>query len=159
MEIIDDIVIINNRIVYSKCVGAATAAPAVTYDYGYGRTTYDTTKTYYQQQGNATYAAAAQSYETAPQPAAKVGYQTAQYVAGPTRNNVQAKTTVAAASYNTNQAYAPQTSYPPNTQANANPKRKYLYIIKFHFLQFDNSHYIDMLRIFYSTSTSQLLTV
>lgn len=114
-----------NLLYYS---GAATAAPAVTYDYGYGRTTYDATKTYYQQaQGSATYAAAAQPYDAATQSAAKVaGYQTAQYVAGPTRNNVQqqAKAAVATATYNTNQAYAPQSTYPPNTQANAAPKRE-----------------------------------
>lgn len=109
-------------------LGAATAAPAVTYDYGYGRTTgYDATKTYYQQaQGNTTYAAAAQPYDAAGQSAAKVaGYQTAQYVAGPTRNNVQAKAAVAAATYNSNQTYAPQTTYPQNTQANSAPKRKW----------------------------------
>lgn len=57
------------------------------------------------------------------------GYQTAQYVAGPTRNNVQqqqqqAKPVVAAAPYNANQAYAPQTAYQQNPQANAQPKRK-----------------------------------
>lgn len=60
------------------------------------------------------------------------GYQTAQYVAGPTRNNVpqqqpqqqqqQAKTVVPATSYNANQAYAPQTAYQQNPQQNA-PKR------------------------------------
>lgn len=55
------------------------------------------------------------------------GYQTAQYVAGPTRNNVpqqQPKTVVAAAPYNANQTYAPQTTYQQNPQANAQPKRK-----------------------------------
>lgn len=116
-----------NIFVTIAIAGAATAAPAVTYDYGYGRTTYDATKTYYQQaQGNATYAAAAQPYDAATQSAAKVaGYQTAQYVAGPTRNNVQQQAKAAvAATYNTNQAYAPQANYPPNTQANAAPKRK-----------------------------------
>lgn len=106
---------------------AATATPAP-YDYGYvQRTTYDATKTYYQQaQGSATYAAAAQPYDAATQSAAKVtGYQTAQYVAGPTRNAVQQQAKAAvAATYNTNQAYAPQTTYPPNTQANAAPKRE-----------------------------------
>lgn len=53
-------------------VGAST--PAVTYDYGYGRTTqtYDASKTYYQQASTtATYAAAAQTYD-ASQTAAKV---------------------------------------------------------------------------------------
>lgn len=44
--------------------------PAVTYDYGYGRT-YDTTKTYYQQT-TATYAAPAQPYDASTQSAAKV---------------------------------------------------------------------------------------
>lgn len=56
------------------------------------------------------------------------GYQTAQYVAGPTRNNVpqqQAKPVVATAPYNANQTYAPQATYQQaNPQANAQPKRK-----------------------------------
>lgn len=54
------------------------------------------------------------------------GYQTAQYVAGPTRNNVpqQQPKVVTAASYNANQTYAPQTAYQQNPQANAQPKRK-----------------------------------
>lgn len=55
------------------------------------------------------------------------GYQTAQYVAGPTRNNVpqqQAKNVVAPTPYNTNQTYATQTAYQQNPQANAQPKRK-----------------------------------
>lgn len=57
------------------------------------------------------------------------GYQTAQYVAGPTRNNVpqqQVKPVVATAPYNANQTYAPpQTTYQQaNPQANAQPKRK-----------------------------------
>lgn len=53
-------------------LGAGT--PAVSYDYGYGRTpqTYDASKTYYQQAPTtATYAAAAQTYD-ATQTAAKV---------------------------------------------------------------------------------------
>lgn len=48
-------------------------------------------------------------------------------MAGPTRNNVpqqQPKPVVAAASYNANQTYAPQTAYQQNPQANAQPKRK-----------------------------------
>lgn len=55
------------------------------------------------------------------------GYQTAQYVAGPTRNNVpqqQAKAVVASAPYNANQAYPAQAAYQQNPQANAQPKRK-----------------------------------
>lgn len=112
-----------------------TGTPAVTYDYGYGRT-YDTTKTYYQQApANATYAAAAQPYDTATQSAPKVGnYQTAQYVAGPTRNNVQqqqAKVAVAAAPYNANQTYTAPPTYQQNAQTNVTPKRKF--IIKFYF--------------------------
>lgn len=92
----------------------------MTYDYGYGRT-YDTTKTYYQQApANATYAAAAQPYDTTAQPA--------QYVAGPTRNNVQqqqaAKAAVAAATYNANQTYTPPQTYQQNAQTNVTPKRK-----------------------------------
>lgn len=54
------------------------------------------------------------------------GYQTAQYVAGPTRNNVpqqQAKAVVASAPYNANQTYPAQTTYQQNPQANAQPKR------------------------------------
>ncbi|XP_055316547.1 zinc finger RNA-binding protein isoform X2 [Sitodiplosis mosellana] len=107
---------------------AGAGTPSVTYDYGYGRT-YDTTKTYYQQTpSTATYQAAAQPYaDAATQPPTKVtGYQTAQYVAGPTRNNVpqqQPKAVVAPASYNTNQTYAPQTAYQQNPQANAQPKQ------------------------------------
>ncbi|XP_031621763.1 zinc finger RNA-binding protein isoform X2 [Contarinia nasturtii] len=109
---------------------AGAGTPSVTYDYGYGRT-YDTTKTYYQQTSTATYQAAAQPYaahaDATAQPATKVtGYQTAQYVAGPTRNNVpqqQAKPVVATTPYNANQAYAPQTAYQQNPQANAQPKQ------------------------------------
>lgn len=55
------------------------------------------------------------------------GYQTAQYVAGPTRNNVpqqQAKAVVAPAPYNANQAYPAQQTYQQNPQANAQPKRE-----------------------------------
>lgn len=54
------------------------------------------------------------------------GYQTAQYVAGPTRNNVpqqQPKAVVASAPYNANQTYPAQTAYQQNSQANAQPKR------------------------------------
>lgn len=56
------------------------------------------------------------------------GYQTAQYVAGPTRNNVpqqQAKAVVASAPYNANQTYPAQTTYQQNPQANAQPKRMF----------------------------------
>lgn len=56
------------------------------------------------------------------------GYQTAQYVAGPTRNNVQQqqpKAVVATAPYNANQTYAPQTAYQQNAQANTQPKRQF----------------------------------
>lgn len=114
---------------------ADTGTPAVTYDYGYGRT-YDTTKTYYQQApANATYAAAAQPYDTTAQTATKVGnYQTAQYVAGPTRNNVQqqqAKAAVAAATYNANQTYTAPPTYQQNAQTNVTPKRKFYYQILF----------------------------
>lgn len=113
----------------SKLLGnflADTATPGVTYDYGYGRT-YDTSKTYYQQAPTtATYAAAAQPYDTSAQPATKVtGYQTAQYVAGPTRNNIpqqQPKAAVATATYNTNQAYQAQAAYSQNAQQTAAPK-------------------------------------
>lgn len=103
--------------------------PGVTYDYGYGRT-YDTSKTYYQQAPTtATYAAAAQPYADATaQPAPKVtGYQTAQYVAGPTRNNIQPqqpKAAVPTATYNTNQGYTSQPAYTQNAQGNAAAKRK-----------------------------------
>lgn len=48
-------------------------------------------------------------------------------MAGPTRNNVaqqQPKAVVATPSYNANQAYAPQTAYQQNPQANTQPKRK-----------------------------------
>lgn len=106
---------------------ASTAG--VTYDYGYGRT-YDTSKTYYQQAPTtATYAAAAQPYaDTTAQPAPKVtGYQTAQYVAGPTRNNIQPqqpKAPVPTASYNTNQGYTSQPAYTQNAQGNTTVKRK-----------------------------------
>lgn len=58
------------------------------------------------------------------------GYQTAQYVAGPTRNvpqQQQAKTVVAATPYNANQTYAPQTAYQQNPQTNAQPKRKQIH--------------------------------
>lgn len=102
----------------------------MTYDYGYGRT-YDTSKTYYQQAPTtATYAAAAQPYDASAQQTAKVtGYQTAQYVAGPTRNNIpqqQAKASVAPATYNANQtAYPPQTAYQQSAQPAAAPKGKF----------------------------------
>lgn len=49
------------------CFIVGTGTPAVSYDYGYGRTTqtYDATKTYYQQAApsTVTYAADAQSYD------------------------------------------------------------------------------------------------
>lgn len=123
---------------FSYHKGATAGTPAVTYDYGYGQRAYDATKTYYQQaQGTTTYAAAAQPYDAATQSAAKVaGYQTAQYVAGPTRNNVQqqqAKAAVAAATYQSGQTYAPQTTYSQNPQANAAPKRKYRWMCVYSF--------------------------
>lgn len=105
----------------------------MTYDYGYGRT-YDTSKTYYQQAPTtATYAAAAQPYADATaQPAPKVaGYQTAQYVAGPTRNNIQpqqAKANVPTATYNANQGYASQPNYSQNAPNNSAPKRNFISI-------------------------------
>lgn len=59
-----------NYVEFFYRTGAGT--PGVTYDYGYGRA-YDTTKTYYQQApSTATYAAAAQPYDTTAQTAAKV---------------------------------------------------------------------------------------
>lgn len=111
-----------------------TATPGVTYDYGYGRT-YDTSKTYYQQAPTtATYAAAAQPYDATSQPATKVtGYQTAQYIAGPTRNNVsqQPKAVVATATYNSNQAYQAPPAYPQNTQQTAAPKGINTFLLDF----------------------------
>lgn len=60
------------------------------------------------------------------------GYQTAQYVAAPTRNNIQpAKAATAAATY-TNQTYVPQTTYsqPVQTNVNTAPKRKKIILRK-----------------------------
>ncbi|KAJ6633776.1 Zinc finger RNA-binding protein 2 [Pseudolycoriella hygida] len=99
---------------------AGTVAP-VQYDYGYGRTaqTYDATKTYYQQAPTTATYGAAQSYD-ATQTAAKVaGYQTAQYVAAPTRNtNVQPAKPATTFS---NQTYVPQTQ--TVTNVNTAPKQ------------------------------------
>lgn len=54
------------------------------------------------------------------------GYQTAQYVAAPTRNAIQPAKT--AATY-TNQTYVPQTTYSQTVQTNVNtaPKRKRIF--------------------------------